>query len=62
MSEAGSANGEGPPPEELEPFEPRVILTKAAIEAECLSKLYRVPSGASFAFSNLTCEEKDPPI
>jgi len=27
-----------------------------------LSKLYRVPSGASYAFSNLTCEEKDPPV
>jgi hypothetical protein len=32
------------------------------IEAEGLSKLYRIPSGASYAFANLTAEEKDPPI
>ena len=35
----------------LEPFEPKVILTKAMIEAEGLSKLYRIPSGASYAFT-----------
>ena len=46
----------------LEPFEPKVILTKAMIEAEGLSKLYRIPSGASYAYANLTAEEKDPPI
>ena len=39
-----------------------MILTKASIEAEGLSKLYRVPSGASYAFANLTAEERDPPI
>jgi len=27
-----------------------------------LSKLYRIPSGASYAFANLAAEEKDPPI
>ena len=32
------------------------------IEAEGLSKLYRVPSGASYSYANLTAEEKDPPI
>jgi len=32
------------------------------IEAEGLSKLYRIPSGASYAFANLTAEERDPPI
>jgi len=56
MSEAG--DGDVPPEEEIEP---KNILTDAIIK-EGLSKLYRIPDGSSFAFGNLTCEEKDPPL
>lgn len=47
--------------EELSEYEPVEILSGKLIE-EGLSQLYRVPDGSSYAFSTLTCEEKEPPI
>ena len=54
----GEEDPENPPEEEVEP---KIILTDAHIK-EGLSKLYRIPDGSSFAFGNLSVEEKDPPI
>lgn len=58
-------SNEGSPPKEeekeLSEYDPVEILSGKLIE-DSLSQLYRVPDGSSFAFSTLTCEEKEPPL
>jgi|APSaa5957512535_1039671.scaffolds.fasta_scaffold126050_1 hypothetical protein len=59
MSNEGSAEKEAE--KELSEYDPVEILSGKMIE-DGLSQLYRVPDGSSFAYSTLSCEEKDPPL